>query len=996
MPEPATADPFNSATALRDSNRALLTRLSETSDDILSAPFEAAIEAFQQRAKATGAILSSLEDRSEAQSIVNFWVTILYNTGATPQAVLLDPFDIDAARERAGDAPPYKGLEPFQVDDNARFFGRHEAVTAMLDRIKTSRLLAVVGLSGSGKSSVVRAGLIPRLGDGDIEGSGGWLILEPVLPGDRPLEALARIARGADSESAALAEPADLAAALDKAGRPVLVSVDQFEELFALCGSEEERRFFVDALAAAATEGEHRHIVLVTMRSEFDSHVKKYPRFAELFDAGKIQIGALSAADLRVAIEEPAAQVGVGFETGLAEELVQQVIGEPAGLPLLQFTLLELWKQRGDDNELTWEAYTALGGSPRDILASRATSVYDSFLSEDRDLSRKIFVALVQIGEGLVATSRRVVRSELGGARDNVDRVLAIWAENGLVRISPPGAIEPSSHVEVAHEALIRNWDLLRDWTDDAFASARRRRVLTELAIAWQETPSRTDLLLGEISLRDIGQFGRLDQREQDYVDASHVEVDHQERRLKFQRRIAWAGSLVGLVLFAAAAFFIFVATNKTGEANAAQRRLQRETELLNSAREDARSQEEAARQSGRELVTAQGQRQKAEERLARQALLADLARTRASMVEARARRERIRAESRAAETQLARVRAAVERIRAQARATVAAAQAETLAQAEALAQARAVAAVEGVRLEALRLQARQASDAAEAARQSSSAIFTALGQPVILVRDGRLQNVPDGYQEITRNEARIERATRSVGRLGRGDGQGSTRQTGTAFMVGDDVAMALQNTLAGNMTAAEMTVDFRERPDGDPRYRFPVAGVIGTIGSRTDPRAIVLLRLARRNQAGESLPPPLAIAPAVATSAGPAPGRGSGGVPLHTDLPVFLVGFPAFDPREPEASRGILGEDLGVKRVQPGIINAFSLVGELRLDYNSTTFAGNGGSPIFDLATGLVIGVHHSGFLRGLRRGTPFTVEMFNSSVARQTGLVASTSAVR
>jgi hypothetical protein len=991
MPESAAAAPFNSATALRDSNRGLLTHLSQMDEDALSASFEAEIEAFQERAKATGAILSSLEDRSEAQSIVNFWVTILYNAGATPQAVLLDPFDIDAARERAGDAPPYKGLEPFQVDDNARFFGRHEAVTAMLDRIKTSRLLAVVGLSGSGKSSAVRAGLIPRLRDGDIEGSGGWLILEPVLPGDRPLEALAQIARGADSESAALAEPADLAAALDKAGRPVLVSVDQFEELFALCASEEERRFFVDALAAAATEGEHRHIVLVTMRSEFDSHVKKYQRFAELFDAGKIQIGALSAADLRVAIEEPAAQVGVGFETGLAEELVQQVIGEPAGLPLLQFTLLELWKRRADDNQLTWEAYTALGGSPRDILANRATAVYNSFLTEDRDLSRKIFVALVQIGEGLVATSRRVVRSELGGARDNVDRVLAIWAENGLVRISPPGTIEPGSHVEVAHEALIRNWDLLRDWTDDAFASARRRRVLTELAIAWQENPSRTDLLLGEISLRDIAQFGHLDQREQDYVDASHVEVDRQERRLRFQRRIAWAGSLVGLVLFAAAVFFIFVATNKTRAAAEAGDELRIKVAELQRMQANTVRYERAALRSQRLLANAEVKRQEAGQVFNRllaeqQYLQTELVSTRSSMAAMHGRREQLRVDTRAAETELVRVRQRASR-------DVALAQAEVT---QLRTQAQALAAAEGVRFAAQQLRIRQASEEAAAARQSSSAIFTALGQPVILLQDGRLRNVPEGYQEFTRNEARIARAARSVGRVHRSGAVGdASRYSGAAFMVGADVAMALQYNLPSNMSTAGMTVDFRDRPDGDPRYGFSVEGIVGFIGSSVNPTTIVLLRLAPRNQAGESLPPALAIAPAVA-SAGPPSGSGPGGVPLHPDLPLFLIGFPTFDPRQPEVSRGILGDDLGVKRVQPGILQNFRLSVDPRLDYNSTTFAGNGGSPIFDLATGLVIGMHHSGVLRGLRMGAPFTVEMFNSLGARAAGLVAATSAAR
>ena len=658
------ANPFDSASALREANRLLVEKLHTFGEDF-PASFLGELEYFQRRTAATGAYLSALEDRSEAQSLINFWQTILFNGGRRPETIILAEFDMEAARARAGGSPPYKGLEAFQIVDCAAFFGRATVVREMLDRLATHRLLAVTGLSGSGKSSVVRAGLIPRLREGELPGSREWRVADPVVPGRDPIGALSELAEQCGGARGRLAAPSALVAALDRGGAPALISVDQFEELFTVCDNDEDRRFTLDALTLAATGGAFRHIVIVTMRSEFDSRVETHPAFAALFAAGRIQIGALSAHELRSAIEEPANQVGVAFEPGLPEELVQRVLGEPAGLPLLQFTLLELWKRRSADNKITWAAYTdpELGGSPREILARRANQVYESFATnQDRIFSERIFLALAEIGSGLEPTARRVTREELDriGTRDSLDYVLRVWQENGLVRISPPpdpdAPIAPDSQVEVAHEALIRNWERLVGWIEDHFATTRRRRVLTERARAWWEGKGE---LLGELSLMEAETYESLTDNERDYVTASQAGVELARRKMRRRNRIALLGSVAMAILTIAATVSSIAALNSynralqegeeaeeaRGAAQASAYRARRAEEQASQSREYALRQ---VREAQNRLIAAN--RQLAELRIQE-------ARTRRALREALTQRTAVRTTTLAERADLARIR---------------------------------------------------------------------------------------------------------------------------------------------------------------------------------------------------------------------------------------------------------------------------------------------------------------------------------------------------
>ena len=504
---------------------------------------------FQTRVSALGTSLSVTDERTEAQATINYWQTVRINAGERPETVLLGDFDHEAARLAAGVNPPYKGLAPFQTNDAPFFSGRFALVNDLVKMVKSVRLVALTGLSGSGKSSIIRAGLIPNLkgsaydgiDDDGLTDSGSWDYPVPILPGKDPLGALV-------AAYGPITKPADLPMALDARATAVVLSVDQFEEVYNLSPDTDRRRLFLDALVAAATTGVHRHIVIITMRSEFDSFVTTHEAFSALFKAGRRNVEAMQASDLRKVIEEPANRLGVGFEPGLVDELMTRVQGEPAGLPLLSFTLLKLWEMRAG-GPMKMADYQTLGGNPRDILANSADTVFEAFLKQDQDLARGIFTRLVKIGDSLEATSMRITRADLDvlGARDNVNRVLDILVDEGLLRTAPapperagtdkvPGDnpnsgwwITPETQIEVAHEALIRNWGRLTEWVKDSFAEQTNRKAFALRAQKWKEGGG--DLLSG-MSLDEAKGFPDKSPVEAEYVAASNMHFVWRQRKL--------------------------------------------------------------------------------------------------------------------------------------------------------------------------------------------------------------------------------------------------------------------------------------------------------------------------------------------------------------------------------------------------------------------------------------------------------------------------------
>lgn len=457
------------------------------------------IERFIYQGQATGAVLDDEQERWTAQGVLDYWSATLFRADRrAPDATLVE-FDPQLAPELPDELCPYVGLDPFREATEGKYFGRERLVSTLVEKLTDSRLLVVVGPSGSGKSSVVLAGLVPALKRGALPDSDSWRYMPSTVPGSNPLANLARliqsVRREDEEDPVQLAQQQekllrenprhllDLVSAPDEA--PVVGVVDQFEEAFTLCGDQQTRQAFIDSLTDLIQTPGARHTVIITMRSDFEPFVSRLPGFYPLFEQALVRVTPPSASELRDAIEKPAEKVGLKFEAGLVDQLLQDLLGEPAGLPLLQFTLLKLWENRSR-NRITWEAYNRLG-SGRVALARSADAFYDDLIPEEQVTAKRIFLRLVRPGEGLEFTSNRVrLRSlyQAGEARYRVDQVLEKLIGAHLLRVSE-GDVAADTQVEVAHEALVRNWPRLVDWLEEERQNIRQRQGVSDAAERW-------------------------------------------------------------------------------------------------------------------------------------------------------------------------------------------------------------------------------------------------------------------------------------------------------------------------------------------------------------------------------------------------------------------------------------------------------------------------------------------------------------------------------
>ena len=390
----------------------------------------------------------------------------------------------------AGLACPYKGLAAFEPEDAEFFFGREALVAELAARLAGSRFLAVVGPSGSGKSSIVRAGLLPAMWTGALPGSSDWHTIV-LTPGPHPLEELAvRMSLLGDFAPGAVLRDLEsdyrclhLAITGLLAHQPdhvqLLLVVDQFEEVFALCHDERERQQFIDALLCAVEVETSRTLVVPTIRADFYGHCADYPELA-VWMRDSLLIGPLRDAELRSAIEKPAAVVGLRLEPGLVETIMGDVANEPGGLPLLSHALVETWERR-QGRTLTLAAYIASGGVTG-ALAQTADMVYGALPPEQQAIARNIFLRLTEFGEaGTQDTRRRVEPAELVRAPEEAPAVAAVLKTLADARL----VTTAEDTVEVAHEALIREWPALRGWLEQDREGLRIHRHLTQAATEW-------------------------------------------------------------------------------------------------------------------------------------------------------------------------------------------------------------------------------------------------------------------------------------------------------------------------------------------------------------------------------------------------------------------------------------------------------------------------------------------------------------------------------
>jgi WD40 repeat protein/DNA-binding SARP family transcriptional activator len=491
---------------------------------------------------------------------------------------------------------PYKGLRAFEEADAADFFGRAELVDEILRRLALERLILVVGGSGSGKSSVVRAGVLPRLRLGEVPGSDRWFVTA-LLPGASPFTALAEGLRHvAVTDTVGLTEELAfseggidqvLRRLVPDGGQLVLV-VDQFEELFTLA-PDAEQRAFLDGVVHALSAPDSRLRVVATLRADFYDRPLRFHRFGALVRNATVTVPAMSAADLEGVVAGPAERVGARVDPPLVAELVAAVVDEPAALPSLQYTLYEL-AERSPDRALTLTGYRNLGGVDA-AIAARAEHLYLSLDDEDRDAVRRTFERLVVVGTEGEPTRRRAPRSELAQLIPgrSIDDTVEPWVHARLLTSDRhPATREPT--VEVAHEALLREWPRLRGWIEEDRDALLAAGQLREDAAAWDRLDRDPDALYRgaklEVALaRTDGRADVLPARERAFLDAGREERDREgQREQERVARQARANRRLRIQLVALAAAFVVAAT--VGFVAVDQRRRAEHEERTATARE--------------------------------------------------------------------------------------------------------------------------------------------------------------------------------------------------------------------------------------------------------------------------------------------------------------------------------------------------------------------------------------------------------------------------
>ncbi|MEA2210490.1 MAG: hypothetical protein QOF83_438, partial [Solirubrobacteraceae bacterium] len=422
---------------------------------------------------------------------------------------------------------PYRGLLAFEPEHRDYFFGREAVVEELIGRLAPGRLLAVVGASGSGKSSVLRAGVVAAVHAGEIAGIERVCLL---TPGSSPQ-----------------LDVRDTAA--------LLVVVDQFEEIFTLCDDAAHRLAFIDVLLALDCR------VAISVRADMYGKLTGHPALARAVAGNQLLLGAMTDAELERAVREPARLAGLRLETGLVEVALRDVAGEPGALPLLSHALLATWERR-DGRTLTVEGYRQSGGVGA-AIAQTADSLFESLPIERRQMMRSMFLRLTELGEGIAESRRVVTINELvpeGVSPEAADALLERLAEARLVTLG-------NGTAEVAHEILIREWPTLRGWLEEDREGLRLHHRIGDASRLWDAGGREPADLYRGSRLAAAADWARTHRRdlnasERAFLDASVDGADHARRlQVRTNRRLRGllAGSVTLLVVAVLAGVVSFV-----------------------------------------------------------------------------------------------------------------------------------------------------------------------------------------------------------------------------------------------------------------------------------------------------------------------------------------------------------------------------------------------------------------------------------------------------
>jgi WD40 repeat protein len=476
---------------------------------------DAGTPSYRQMAASVGCSVTSLSDAAGGRQLPGLAVTLAYVRACGGD---LDEWErqwraVSAVlADRRGPAkptgvPPYQGLAHFEAADAARYFGRERLVGELVAHLTDRRFLIVFGPSGSGKSSLLRAGLLPALPD---------RATVVITPGPHPRHQLT---------------PVD--------GPDRLIVVDQFEEVFTVCRDPAERAEFVELLIALSGD-EHRTSVVIGVRADFLSSCLLIPGLATLLPSSTVFVGPMTEDELQRTVTGPAALAGLSVERALLAQVLADAKGQPGALPLLSHALRETWRHRRSTT-LTLSGYVAAGGISG-AIARTAEQAYDSFDPAERGVARQILVRLTALGDGTEDTRRRVSRAELDFP--DATRVLDELARARLIVIGDDA-------VDIAHEALIGAWPRLHAWLAEDREGLRVQRRLTEATHDWLSLDRDTSALYRGTRLamaRDWVDAGRhpeaLTAVERDFLAASLAAAAGE--RAASQRRARQLGILTG------------------------------------------------------------------------------------------------------------------------------------------------------------------------------------------------------------------------------------------------------------------------------------------------------------------------------------------------------------------------------------------------------------------------------------------------------------------
>lgn len=477
---------------------------------------------------------------------------------------------------------PYKGLAAFKEQDNKYFCGRDAISAEIVEKLATKNFLALIGASGSGKSSLVFAGVLPK-----IRKQGNWIICS-FRPQNNPFMGLANVfipllyqdkleqakkreefSKGLQAGDFSLATIAKMIVEEYK-GKNLLLIIDQFEELYTLNNDLAQNNFITQVLDALQVT--NMLTILLTMRADFISHTTKHPQLTEALNKeGIALLGAMSHDNLQAAIEKPAEECGVFFSAGLVEDILDDVLRDSneevaaAGrLPLLEFALTRLWEKK--ENPITHSTYRAIG-KVAGALVQHAEQVYQTFSNKEQESVEQIFVQLVQPGEGTADTRQVVSKKQLG---EKNWQIVSRLADQRLVTTGTTTGTTTSNHpeevVEIIHETLIRSWQRLKKWVDNNREFRLWQNHLRQTIEIWKSSSDDSMLLQGGQLLQAQKYLkshkGQMEDAEKFIKLSAAKHKENERKRLRQQKKLSFAVAITVILLVASAGLSIWFGIN--------------------------------------------------------------------------------------------------------------------------------------------------------------------------------------------------------------------------------------------------------------------------------------------------------------------------------------------------------------------------------------------------------------------------------------------------